>query len=326
MRDRFGAYLDRAQSEPLQNEIYEQLNELRRRTPRVLWLAYSAGKLRQLHKDFFQVQRDRRRREKAYKRQQYSRWLSWKEPEAALFYAKGLHWLLKERPNILVKKVSERPSRFEAYAKLRAPHDPDDLIELRYRIGIVDKIKLYCGWDNTTHWQNEDKEKRFVFSKLIQDICYAEALPLRFLEQFQDIMNGYKEDPLGVDEGMSDMVVEIMLSEHELSDGSVANEDFWEQLDGSQGVIWPDSQNGSDESDQPLPPETEVRGVPVRSVGDDRSIVSDPSTRSTPPREATGTAVPEWVESDDLEESVDSDGEGEESGEDDESSEDDESG
>ncbi|MCJ1391801.1 hypothetical protein MMC18_004668 [Xylographa bjoerkii] len=210
-----------------EEDIEARLKDLRTGYPRVLWLAYAAGDVWQLHKALFKVDRETRRRSKDRRRRHYTRWLELHERKATLFYTNGLKWLLKERPNVLVKKLLAKPLRFYDYVKLRH-HEPYDIVQIRYRIGVVQRILLSVGWGSPEF----DPEKAEIFSHLVKDMnsCYAEALPLEFLEQLEDIMSGYVDNPLKFDEVHSKQLEVIELSDHELEDGDEVNAKFWEQL------------------------------------------------------------------------------------------------
>ncbi|MCJ1380430.1 hypothetical protein MMC17_003533 [Xylographa soralifera] len=140
--------------------------------------------------------------------------------------------------------MSERPSRFEDYVQLRAPaNDPYDLTELRYRIGIIDKVCRYCGYDEVTAWKNADKGKVEILYYLIKDAnpCLGEALPLDIMEHLQDIMNDYKDDPLGFYEGVEEQVQQIMNSdgefEDEVDEASPEQDSYWARINGSMDII-----------------------------------------------------------------------------------------
>ncbi|MCJ1287514.1 hypothetical protein MMC26_006866 [Xylographa opegraphella] len=185
-----------------------------------------------------------RRRKRAARRQKYKAWLDKWERKSAMYYAKGLHYIRKRLPHVVVKKMSERPSRFEAYVQTRAPvNEPYELTELRYRIGIVNKIMTHCGYMPERGWEDADEEKIRIWTHLARKFspCFAEALPLDIPEQFQDIVNNYVDDPLVPTDFFPELVDEVMNSDGELEDEVdlylPGGDSYWGSINGSMDDV-----------------------------------------------------------------------------------------
>ena len=227
--------------QPLRAAVRTLKEELRWRTPRIFWHAYSRNGAWQLHKLLFRIWRSARRRKRAIRRLKYKWWLDTKEREVARSFAKGLRWLRRRRPDVVIKKMSERASRFEDYVQLRASaNEPHLLTELRYRIGIAGKIMRYCGYNNRTFWENVDEDKDEIWTHLVKDgsSCYEEALPLDLLEQLQDILNEYRDDPLDFDDDWAEAEAPRIFDsdgelEDEVNEYSVGDDSYWGKINGS---------------------------------------------------------------------------------------------
>ena len=101
-------------------ELRQQKNELRRSSLRIFWLAYPRNGSWYLHKLLFRMWRHARRRKRAARCRHLKRWMDMHERPAAMFFVKGLRWLRRRHTDVVGKKMSDRPSRFEAYVQLRA--------------------------------------------------------------------------------------------------------------------------------------------------------------------------------------------------------------
>ncbi|MCJ1420410.1 hypothetical protein MMC32_006767 [Xylographa parallela] len=140
--------------------------------------------------------------------------------------------------------MSDRPSRFEDYLRLRAEtKEPYELTELRYRIAVVDKIMLKCGYGPTTAWDNADPDLLDIWNHLVMDgdPCLAESLPLDVLEHLEDIMTKYEDAPIGLQDGITEQAQDLIDSEDEFEDEideePYLGDSFWGRLNGSMDLL-----------------------------------------------------------------------------------------
>ena len=106
-------------------------------------------------------------------------------------------------------------------------------------MGVVNKILEYCGFNTDREYDDANQLKIKIWHRLVKlsTSCFAEALPLDLLEQLQDILNDYQDDPLGYDEGWRYWTEDIQDSEGELEDEVdeyfEGNNSYWGRINGS---------------------------------------------------------------------------------------------
>ena len=215
----------------LENEIAERRELLQQKTYRVLWQAYQSRGEKYLQKELFQMKREERRTKRAEHRQLLLSWWRTKSIYAANQYAMGMSWLVKERPEVLVKTLSCRPLRFNEFERLK-PREPYDLVEIKYRSGMRSRIIDLCMLPGDIR----DESKFEILSRMGgTKMCIMEALPLKLLEQLEDILGGYAEVSPDFDkEEMRHIAVfNLEDSDHEFEDGRSEDLVFWYDIEHS---------------------------------------------------------------------------------------------
>ncbi|MCJ1316199.1 hypothetical protein MMC15_001519 [Xylographa vitiligo] len=137
--------------------------------------------------------------------------------------------VLRERLALAKEKASRRRNKENVRAG----------VSLR-GLRIAGKIMRYCGYNNRTFWENVDEDKDEIWTHLVKDgsSCYAEALPLDLLEQLQDILNEYRDDPLDFDDDLAEAEAPRIFDsdgelEDEVNEYSVGDDSYWGKINGS---------------------------------------------------------------------------------------------